>query len=56
MNTYQTLQQKMVGLAFILGPLLTILGSVAYMMGIGLSSFGGSWVNGTFEAYGFPLC
>ena len=30
MNTYQTLQQKMVGLAFILGPMLTILGSAAY--------------------------
>ena len=55
MNTYQTLQQKMVGLAFILGPLLTILGSVAYMMGIGLSSRGDSWVGGTFAAYGFLL-
>lgn len=55
MNTYQTLQQKMVGLAFILGPLLTIVGSVAYMLGIGLSSRGDSWVDGTFSAYGFLI-
>ena len=55
MNTYQTLQQKMVGLAFILGPLLTILGSVAYMLGIGLSPRGDSWVGGTFSAYGFLI-
>ena len=56
MNTYQTLQQKMVGLAFILGPLLTIVGSVAYMLGIGrppLSPY--SWVDGIFMAYGFLI-
>lgn len=56
MNTYQTLQQKMVGLAFILGPLLTILGSVAYMLGIGRSPLSPySWVDGIFMAYGFLL-
>jgi hypothetical protein len=56
MNTYQTLQQKMVGLAFIVGPLLTILGSVAYMLGIGLSPLGPySWVDGIFMTYGFLL-
>lgn len=55
MNTYQTLQQKMLGLAFILGPLLTILGSAAYMLGIGLSPLGDSWVGGTFSAYGFLI-
>lgn len=52
MNTYQTLQQKALGLAFILGPLLAILGGVAFMLGIGLSSRGDSWVWGTFLAYG----
>ena len=56
MNTYQTLQQKALGLAFILGPLLTIVGSVAYMMGIGLSpSNPYSWVDGIFMAYGFLI-
>lgn len=56
MNTYQTLQQKMVGLAFILGPLLTILGSVAYMLGIGRSPLSPySWIDGIFMAYGFLI-
>jgi hypothetical protein len=56
MNTYQTLQQKMVGLAFILGPLLTIVGSVAFMMGIGRSPLSPySWVDGIFMAYGFLI-
>lgn len=56
MNTYQTLQQKMVGLAFIVGPLLTIVGSVAYLLGIGLSPIGPySWVDGIFMAYGFMI-
>lgn len=56
MNTYQTLQQKMVGLAFILGPLLTIIGSVAYMLGIGRSPLSPySWVDGIFMAYGFLI-
>ncbi|MCB9108345.1 MAG: hypothetical protein H6633_29470 [Anaerolineales bacterium] len=56
MNTYQTLQQKALGLAFILGPLLTIVGSVAYMLGIGRSpSNPYSWVDGIFMAYGFLI-
>ena len=53
MNTYQTLQQKMLGLAFILAPLLLMIGSAAYVMGIGLTPFGtDSWVDGIFIAYG----
>jgi hypothetical protein len=55
MNTYQTLQQKALGLAFILAPLLALLGGVAFMLGIGMSSFGDSWLYGTFAAYSFLL-
>lgn len=56
MNTYQTLQQKALGLAFILGPLLTLLGSAAYLLGIGRSPLSPySWVNGIFMVYGFLL-
>ena len=47
MNTYQTLQQKALGLAFILGPLLLTLGAAVYVLGIGLTPFGtDSWVDG----------
>lgn len=53
MNTNQTLRQKALGLVFFLGPLLTILGAVAHLLGIGMSSFGDSWVFGIFQAYGF---
>lgn len=53
MNTYQTLQQKALGLAFILGPLLMVIGSGAFVMGIGLTPFGtDSWVDAIFVAYG----
>lgn len=53
MNTYQTLQQKMLGLAFILGPLLFVIGAAAYVMGIGLTPFGtDSWVDAIFITYG----
>ena len=56
MNTYQTLQQKALGLAFILAPLLMVLGSAAFVLGIGLTPFGtDSWVDGIFSAYGFLL-
>jgi len=56
MNTYQTLQQKALGLAFILGPVLLVIGSAAYVLGIGVSPFGtDSWVDGVFSAYGFLL-
>jgi hypothetical protein len=52
MNTYQTLQQKILGLAFILGPLLLMIGSAAYVLGIGLTPFGtDSWVDAIFITY-----
>lgn len=40
MNRYATLQRKALGLAFILAPLLLVLGSAAYVLGIGLTPFG----------------
>ena len=56
MNRYQTLQQKMLGLAFILGPLLFVIGAAAYVMGIGLTPFGtDSWVDAIFFGYGVML-
>ena len=56
MNTYETMQRKAMGLALILGPLLMVLGSAAYVLGIGLTPFGtDSWVDGLFSAYGFLL-
>lgn len=56
MNTYETLQQKALGLAFVLAPLLMVIGSAAYVLGIGLTPFGtDSWVDGVFAAYGFLL-
>ncbi|MEZ4556075.1 MAG: hypothetical protein R2854_06410 [Caldilineaceae bacterium] len=56
MNTYETLQQKALGLAFVLAPLLMVFGSAAYVLGIGLTPFGtDSWVDGVFAAYGFLL-
>ena len=56
MNKYQGLQQKALGLAFILAPLLLVMGSAAVVMGIGLTPFEhNSWVDGIFMAYGFLL-
>ncbi len=56
MNTYQTLQQKLLGLAFILGPLLLTVGAATYVMGIGLTPFGtDSWVDGIFQALGLLI-
>jgi hypothetical protein len=51
MNTYQTLQQKMLGLAFILGPLLLVIGAAAYVLGIGLTPSGPTvWWMPSFSA------
>lgn len=56
MNRYQTLQHKAVGLAFILAPLFLVIGSAAFVLGIGLTPFGtDSWVDGILMAYGFLL-
>jgi hypothetical protein len=52
MNTYQNLQQKVLGLAFILGPLLMTIGAAIYLLGIERSPDGtSSWVEGIFIAY-----
>lgn len=52
MNTYQTLQQKILGLAFILGPLLMVIDAAVYVLGIGLTPFGtDSWVAAIFFGY-----
>jgi len=56
MNTYQTLQHKALGLAFILGPLLMVIDAAIYVLGIGLTPFGtDSWVSAIFFAYGVLL-
>jgi hypothetical protein len=55
-NTYQTLQQKAVGLAFVLAPLLLVLGGIAYVLGIGLTPFGtDSVVDAVLFGYGVML-
>jgi hypothetical protein len=56
MNTYQNLQQKALGLAFILGPLLITVGAAIFLLGIERSPDGtGSWVEGIFMAFGFLI-
>ena len=51
--TYQTLQQKALGLAFILGPLLMTIGAAIYLLGIERSPDGtSSWVEGIFLGFG----
>jgi hypothetical protein len=56
MNRYETLQQKALGLAFILAPSLMIIGAAALVLGIGLTPFGtDSWVDGIFQALAFAL-
>lgn len=56
MNRYRSLQQKALGLAFILAPLLMVIGSAAYVLGIGLTPFGtDSWVDGILSAYAFLI-
>lgn len=56
MNTHQTLQQKMLGLAFILGPLLMTIGAAIYLLGIERSPDGtSSWVEGIFLGFGILI-
>ena len=56
MNTYQTLQQKVLGLAFILGPLLMTIGVVVYLLDIERSPDGtSSWVEGIFLGFGILI-
>ena len=56
MNRYQSLQKKSLGLAFILAPLLMVIGSAAFVLGLGLTPFGtDSWVDGILSAYAFLI-
>src|SRR5262245_57641339 len=56
MNAYQTLQQKALGLAFILAPLLLVLGGAAFVLGVGLTPFGtDSVVDAVLFGYGVML-
>ena len=56
MNTYQNLQQKVLGLAFIGGPLLITVGATIYLLGIERSPDGTtSWVEGIVMAFGFLI-
>ena len=53
MNTYQSLKQKMLGLAFILGPALMTTAAIIYVLGIGRTPDGaGSVPEGVVGYYG----
>ncbi|HMO58923.1 MAG TPA: hypothetical protein PKA05_01230 [Roseiflexaceae bacterium] len=54
MDTYQVLQRKAIGIAFVLGPLLLTLGALVYLLGIERSPDGTtSWIEGVLMAFGF---
>ena len=56
MSRYQQLQQKLLGFACILAPLLLVIGAATFVLGIGVTSYGvASWVEGIFLAFGFLL-
>ena len=56
MNTYDRLQQTILGIAFILAPLLAFIGAMTFIFGIGVTSYGvASWVEGIFMALAFLL-
>lgn len=56
MNTYQTLQQKALGLAFILGPALFIAAAITFVLGINVTPDGvGSVTEGVIGYYGAIL-
>lgn len=49
MNRFDQSQQKLLGIAFIVGPLLLVIGAAAFLLGIGVSLNGvSSWVEGVF--------
>lgn len=53
MNTYQTLQQKALGLAFILGPALFLAAAITFVLGINVTPDGvGSVTEGVIGFYG----
>jgi hypothetical protein len=54
MSRFNQLQHKLLGIAFIVGPLLLVMGAAAFVLGIGLSSHGvSSWVEGVFMVLAF---
>ncbi|MEM9777467.1 MAG: hypothetical protein AAF902_23015 [Chloroflexota bacterium] len=56
MSTYDNIQQKLLGLVFILAPLLMVIGTAAFAMGIGVSPSGqSSWVMSVFNSWGYLL-
>lgn len=56
MNTYQTLQQKALGVAFILGPALFIAAAITFVLGINVTPDGvGSVTEGVIGYYGAIL-
>lgn len=56
MNRYDMLQQKLVGVAFVLAPLAMVIGTSAFAMGIGLAPSGkSSWVMSVFNSWGYLL-
>lgn len=56
MSTYQMLQQKALGLAFILGPLLLTVAAITFVMGINVTPDGvGSVTEGVIGYYGLIL-
>lgn len=49
MTRFDQSQRKLLGIAFIVGPLLLVIGAAAFLMGIGVSASGvSSWVEGVF--------
>lgn len=56
MSHYQQLEQKLLGVACILAPLLLVIGAATFLLGIGVTPYGvSSWVEGIFLAFGFLL-
>lgn len=56
MTHYEQLVQKLLGIACILAPLLLGIGAAAFLLGIGVTSYGvASWVEGIFMAFAFLL-
>ena len=56
MNRYETLEQKLLGLAFILAPLSMVIGTAAFAIGIGVTPSGqSSWVMSVFNSWGYLL-
>lgn len=56
MSRFERLQHKLLGIAFIVGPLLLVMGAAVFLLGIGASSHGvSSWVEGVFMVLAFLL-